>query len=278
MEIKPIPPRAWQYSDGFFETLLWHQNRLVWETWHEQRVKKTAALLKFQLPTDTFPLSKLIGFFMREQKLQIQENQSFRIRLHFARQGQGLYSPQTLEAHCCACEIQSLDPKKLYQNQGLNIGLYRAHRRPNRQILGNYKLSANSLIPVLASIEKQNQGWDEALLLNQENRISEAIASNVWVYFSNKKLVLSPPLSEGCLDGVLRRVLIENQILANCGLEVQEQPIKLSELKQASEIWLSNSILGLRYVQTFGSWQGQNQMATKISTALQSYLSPPRKG
>ncbi|MGZ4059383.1 MAG: aminotransferase class IV, partial [Bacteroidia bacterium] len=69
--------------------------------------------------------------------------------------------------------------------------------------------SANSAIYVMAGINKIQQKLDECLLLNDKHHIIEAISSNI---FAVKNGVLyTPPVSDGCVDGVMRKKLLRSR-------------------------------------------------------------------
>ncbi len=84
-------------------------------------------------------------------------------------------------------------------------------------------------------------GCDEALLINRQGHIFEASRANVFI-ISNGRLI-TPPLSSGCLNGIIRQqVLLAAKEL---NVPVQEQGITPAMLKNADRIFLTNSLNGL---------------------------------
>ncbi|SEG26044.1 para-aminobenzoate synthetase / 4-amino-4-deoxychorismate lyase [Bosea lathyri] len=80
-------------------------------------------------------------------------------------------------------------------------------------------------------------GRDEVIFLNRAGRVTEAARSNVFVERGGR--LLTPPLANGLLPGVLRRALLESG-------EVVEQELSLDDLRMAERWFLGNSLRGLR--------------------------------
>ena len=96
--------------------------------------------------------------------------------------------------------------------------------------------SVNFLDNVLARQEAAARNADEALLLNTQGRLAEASAANVFVLRGN--ILLTPPVADGALPGIMREILIEC-----CG--AAEAPLSVRDVFAADSSFLSNC-LGLR--------------------------------
>lgn len=88
----------------------------------------------------------------------------------------------------------------------------------------------------LALARAERAGAFEALLLNERGRLVEGSRSNVIVRLSGE--LVTPPLADGCLPGTVRRRLLERGL-------VKERSIVPEELRGASEILLTNSLIGV---------------------------------
>ena len=84
--------------------------------------------------------------------------------------------------------------------------------------------------------QAEAEGAYEALLLNERGRLVEGSRSNVALVFPDG--VVTPPKSEGCVPGTVRRRLIEKGALA-------EEPLSPEDLALASEVLLMNSLIGV---------------------------------
>ena len=90
---------------------------------------------------------------------------------------------------------------------------------------------------VLYDAERENlpDGIDEFIYLNERNEVCEGTITNIFVKIAGHWL--TPPLSSGCLPGVLRRKKIED---ASCKVKI----VTLSELQGAEKITVGNALRG----------------------------------
>ncbi|MFK7844940.1 MAG: aminotransferase class IV [Rhodothermales bacterium] len=86
----------------------------------------------------------------------------------------------------------------------------------------------------------QSAGFYEILFLNQHGTVTEASRNNVLIKVGDT--IYTPPLRCGLLGGVYRK-----QLLQRCG-NIIEAELSLSDLKQASSIYLTNAVRGLRKI------------------------------
>lgn len=117
-------------------------------------------------------------------------------------------------------------------------------RRNEHSPLSQIK-TINYLDNILARREAVLRGADDALLLNTAGRLAEATAANLFVAHGSR--ILTPPVSDGALPGIVRGAIL------NAG-DALEQPLLPEDLLNADEIFLTNS-LGWRAVQSVDSKQ-----------------------
>jgi len=97
--------------------------------------------------------------------------------------------------------------------------------------------SLNYLNAILARIEANQAGADEAILLNAAGRVAEGTADNVFVVRAGA--LLTPPVSEGALEGVTRNLMLE--LAAACGVAARETPLTSYDLHTADECFLTGT-------------------------------------
>jgi len=90
----------------------------------------------------------------------------------------------------------------------------------------------------------QEQGFDEVILLNEHGRVAECTSANILAAFGST--VITPPVSEGCLPGVTREVLIEEGRRA--GISMTEKPLTVDDLCGADEVFITSTTRGLKPV------------------------------
>jgi branched-chain amino acid aminotransferase len=114
-------------------------------------------------------------------------------------------------------------------------------RRPPADVLDPRVKSLNYLNNVLAIGEARSRGADEALVLNQQGAVAEASAANVFVVHGRR--CATPPCSDGALDGIVRRSVLE--LAPAIGLEPCEQRLGRIDLLGADEVFLTGSGAGI---------------------------------
>ena len=86
------------------------------------------------------------------------------------------------------------------------------------------------------------QGYNETLLFNDADELTEASSSNAWIVKDG--LISTPPLDKQILPGVTRQILLD-MLRRDGGFALHERVIGKSEVLEADEIWLSSSSRGL---------------------------------
>jgi branched-chain amino acid aminotransferase len=89
----------------------------------------------------------------------------------------------------------------------------------------------NYLDNIIARQEAEARGADEALLLNTVGNLAEATSSNLFLVIDDR--LVTPPISDGALPGVVREEILE---------EAQEQTLEPQDIVKASEAFLTNSL------------------------------------
>jgi branched-chain amino acid aminotransferase len=132
-----------------------------------------------------------------------------------------------------------------WKENGLTVDLY-PHVRKNADAFSNLK-TANFLPYILAENFAKERGIDDAIVLNAFNFIADSSKANIFLIRKNE--IFTPALNQGCVSGVMRRFLIDE--LKKNGYRIHQQEISEEDLLNAEEIFLTNSIYDIRWVQRF---------------------------
>lgn len=242
--------RGFAYGDGLFETLRMSEGLIPFLSSHYERLVKGTIYLGIDLP------NLFTQDFLLEEINRVATSNS-RIRITITRSQGGKYLP-TDNTPTYLIESEPLDSSKFKLNKkGKRVTEYKGEYIACTP-LSNLK-TCNSLPYILASQYYKTQGFDDSLILNEYGRICEASSSNVFIVKGNT--VTTPPLSEGCIEGVTRKQIIE--LLEKKGIYVAEKQITASQVTQADEIWLTNSIQGIQWVAKLHEHQYSNLLAQK---------------
>jgi branched-chain amino acid aminotransferase len=104
-------------------------------------------------------------------------------------------------------------------------------------LIPSSKASGQYLNSVLAKIESQKAGYEEAILLDDHGRVCEGSGENIFVVWDGR--VVTPPPASSILDGISRKSAI--QIARDLGVEVIERDIARAELYLADEVFMTGT-------------------------------------
>lgn len=247
-----IENRAFRYGDALFETMRLIQGEVLFLEEHLKRLKAGMKYLKMDISAAFSPLN--FRNLLRELS---EKNTMFnaRIRLQVYRNDGGLYTPATNETSF-VIQMESVQDTHYFLNkEGLNIALYEEVAKPVSK-LSNLK-TANSMYSVLAGIYKKENNLDDCLLLNSEGNIAEAVSSNVFIVRRN--IFYTPSLQSGCVSGIMREQLIK--ILRKNKKRIYETALHPDDLLSANEVFLTNVVSGIRWVERYKEKKYSNTMA-----------------
>jgi branched-chain amino acid aminotransferase len=139
-----------------------------------------------------------------------------------------------------------------------------------RKTCDNYShvKSNNYLAYAMAALWAKKKHLNDVLLLNSYDRIADATIANIFIIKDG--IVKTPALSEGCVSGVMRRHLLK--CMRNENIPAEETKIEMEELLQASEVFLSNAVYGIRWVKSCGNSNYTNALATLFHKKFVSTL------
>jgi branched-chain amino acid aminotransferase len=152
---------------------------------------------------------------------------------------------------------------------GLRAIVASGRRNPHSMSAGLKTLSYTD--SVLAWLEAQRAGADEALLLDTDGHCSEATASNLFMY--HRGVLVTPPPSCAALPGITRATVLE--LAGALGIDTQERPFGLAELAGADEAFLTSSLRGIIPLRTIDGrpvGAGTTDAATRIAAAYEALI------
>ena len=246
--------RAMLFGDGFFESMRIHENKILLEEYHLQRIKLSCELLQLNCTND----------FLQKLKSNIHHTISTnnliehaRVRVSIYRGGGGLYASTSDEINYLIT-VNELDNFYQFPEQGLSIGFYHEQVKA----AGKYSCikSLSSQLYVMASIFAQQNNLDEVAILNHQRNCIEGNTSNLFTISNN--IIYTSPVSDGCVDGVFRNFLIS--FLQKNKYDLKIQPVSQQDLLDADEIFFCNAVRGIRWVKNFGNKTYSNQITQSI--------------
>jgi len=234
-----IDNRGLLFGDGVYETVRVLDGKVLFLEDHYFRLMSSMRIVRMEIPMD-FTMEFIEGQFLETARHAGCAN-SGRVRLTVYRSGSGFYLPETNEVEWIA-SAQRLDTNLYsFSENAYEVELFK-DSYVARQLLSTIK-STNKLVNVTANIFADENGYDNCLLLNDSKNVVEAINGNLFMLTGRK--LITPAISEGCLNGVMRK-----QVLAltrkNADLEVLEDVISPFDLQKADELFITNVISGIQ--------------------------------
>lgn len=254
-----VANRAFRYGDGLFESMRLMKGQLKFADLHADRLQRGMKALKIDgySQTDSWFLKEKTGELARRNKAK-----HGRLRLTVYRDAEGLYTPSRNQMAWCL-ELQPHDEPRYFLNtKGLIVDVFTELHKP-LNYLSNIK-TCNSLIYVLAGLYKTQHRLDDVFLLNQNGFLCEAGSSNVFVVY--KDHLYTPALSEGCVEGVMRQVVIN--LAKQINIPVTEAQINPDILYEADEVFITNASRGIQSVMGMGIRRYFNEMSKVLVEEL----------
>jgi branched-chain amino acid aminotransferase len=242
-KLLPVTNRAFKYGDGLFESMRMLKGQLKFADMHADRLQRGMKALKID------GYSQMDAYFLKEKAEQLSirnKSKHGRLRLTVYRDSGGFYAPSQNKSGYCLEFTPADEPRYFLNEKGLIVDIFTDLPKPSNY-LSNIK-TCNSLIYVMAGLYKAQNNLDEVFLLNQNGFLCEASSSNVFVWYQNH--LYTPALSEGCVEGVMRQVIIN--IAKKSNIPVTEAQINPEILYEADEVFLTNASKGIQCVMGYG--------------------------
>jgi branched-chain amino acid aminotransferase len=249
------------YGDGFFESMKYVNGKILFVEQHWERVVISCSILKMENPFKD--IGQFCAYANQLANSTITDSPSKRFKLILWRNTFQGYQPEGTQTEFLWTSFDQPDIYYPLNTNGLKMGIYTENLKSVSK-LGNVKSNSSQLY-VLATLFTQSKNLDDSILLNSRKNPIETSRSNIWVISDNT--LYTPSLNEGCLDGIMRRVLLE--ICNEEDIHVQQEPITQELLKNAKEVFTSGSIRGVQWVYSIDQTEySTNDWAVRLSNLL----------
>ena len=255
--------RGFLLGDGLFETLRVAHGKPFRLAQHLERLHRGADFCKIKLPWPSREIQTFAAQLIEQNNLP---DAILRVTLT---RGPGLrgYSANGAKRPTLALTLHPLPPQA--GDEPLQWSLITSSFRiPAGDALASIK-STSKILNILARSEAEEQGADEALLLNSNGEVAETAGGNLfWIY---RDQICTVPTGRGVLPGITRAVVLE--ICQALGLETSKCVIKPEMLRNAEGIFVTQSAVGIVPVASFdGSPVAPSPLVDQIVSAYDEML------
>ncbi|MDC8000424.1 aminotransferase class IV [Aequorivita todarodis] len=257
-----IDNRGLNYGDAVFETLRFSGGKIYFWEDHYFRLMASMRILRMEIPMD-FTMEFLEEEILRTISSTGKMEASIRVKLLVWRKTGGKYTPNTNDIEY-VISYEKLDtPFYILYETDYEVELFKDHYITSG-LLSTLKTN-NRLINILGSIFAKENDFQNCLLLNEKKQVVEALNGNLFLISGN--VIKTPPLTDGCLNGILRKQLIAIFKKMH-DFAFEEASISPFELQKADEIFITNTIQGIVSVTKYRKKKFGNEMAKQLLPKL----------
>ena len=229
--------RGFLYGDGVFETMRVYGGKIFRLKQHLQRLRKGQERLKIDITEDGY--SELFTELIARNGV----NEGV-VRLYVTRGvGDGTWSPKTVNGPT----VVALAGQRSFESDPRGLRLIVSSVYVSEHALLADLKTANRLPYVLAKLEAEQAGADEAVILNENGWVMDCSAANIFAIMNDK--LFTPSLYEGALPGIAKCVVLE--LAAKLELPVDECGVQPSFLEESDELFVTSSSLEVAPVAEF---------------------------
>lgn len=230
--------RGFLYGDAVFETCKVVNKKVLFFEDHYFRLMSSMRIVRMKIPMN-FTLE-----FLESEILSLVEaigTPNARIRITVYRNDGGLYLPKDNSVSYIITANSTETTTYVIGSQPYEVDLYKDFY-VSKQLLSSIK-TTNRMINITGSVFAQENDLQNCLLLNDDKNVVEALNGNLFML--NNSILITPPVSDGCLNGVMRKQILSLAKKIE-GIVVVEQSISAFELQKADELFITNVITGIQ--------------------------------
>jgi len=228
--------RGFSFGDGVFETLRWQRGSAPLLDYHLARLELGCQRLAISLSLTRLN-GELQAFWQRLSP--IADEAVVKIQVTRGEGGRG-YAIDPDAFPTIVISAFTASDFSHQRGHGLELGFCRQPISSGVMLAGIKHL--NRLENVLLKQEAVEQGYSDALVCDADGQLIETTVANLFLVKDGE--LATPSLNRAGVAGVIRRLIID-ELAPELGVEVVERRCPLSELWQADELFICNSLMGV---------------------------------
>ena len=257
--------RGFLFGDAVFETVKVVNNVVLFAEDHYFRLMASMRICRMEIPMN-FTLE-----YFEEQILNLSNSQnisdSCRARMTFFRDSDGFYLPNSNDVGFIVT-AQKLNTKEYsVSNDFYEVELYKDFYI-SKHLLSTLK-TTNKMINITGSVFAKENDYHNCILLNDDKSVVEALNGNLFMKIGNT--ISTPPVSDGCLNGIMRKQLIAI-INKMEGYECVEKSISPFDLQKSDELFITNVISGIQPITKYRKKEFGIDFSIKLNDKLNELI------
>lgn len=256
--------RGFLFGDAVFETVKIVNSKIVFLEEHYLRLMASMRICRMEIPM------LLTMEYFEEQIVSLLQALKFvnaRVRFTVFRDSEGYYTPNSNDVKFVIMANELNNTFYSFSNEPYEVELFKDFHL-SKHLLSTIKTN-NKMIHTLSGIFAKENDYQNCLLINEDKNIVEAIQANIFMKMGD--VISTPPISEGCQNGILRKQIIK-LISKNTNIKFEEKPISPFDLQKADELFLTNVIIGIQPITKYRKKMYVNDFATQLLEELNCLL------
>lgn len=237
-----ILTHALHYGTGVFEGIRAHWDKAADDLFvlrsreHYERWKRNCGILRIHVPATVPELCAITVELMRRNEFHT--NVYVRPLAYKSAERVGVSTDDQDAFAIVALPFGEY----LHSEKGLHAGVSSWRRIEDNAIPPRAKICGAYVNSALASDEARQNGFDEAILLNEDGQVAEGATCNIFMLRNGK--LITPSITENALEGITRDSVIQ-LARREIGLPIVERPIDRSELYVCDELFFTGTAVGI---------------------------------
>ena len=238
---------------GLIETIKVVNGRLVFKNLHVKRL--FSGLKTINIDESEYKIEDRILRLLKYECIE-KGLKNFRLRIEVQKNRAHEYMPEIsqLKWNCILKPLESV--KYVWKEEGRKITILPKHKKPI-DIFANLKHTERAIYDAALSYARTND-FDDAIILNENGHVADAAIYNIFIIKDG--IVYTPPLADAPVAGVLRELLLTR--LPN--IKIIEKTLSIMDVYNADEVFLTNAIRGIRWVEYVDERRYTNKITKQI--------------
>ncbi|WP_298499786.1 aminotransferase class IV [uncultured Algibacter sp.] len=254
--------RGYAYGDALFETIKVINGKILFWEDHYFRLMASMRIMRMEIPMN-FTMEFLEDEIHKTIATNELSKKSSRVKIQIHRNDGGLYAPTTNDISYVISVKAISDDFYLINDAFYEVDLFKDFY-VSPSLLSTLKTN-NKAINVVGSIYAKENALNNCLLLNTNKHVVEALNGNVFLVKGT--VIKTPPLTDGCLKGVMRTQLL-NIVKLLPEYQLVEESISPFEIQKADEMFITNVITGIQPVSKYRKKLFKNDIASLLLQKL----------
>ncbi len=246
---------------GLIETIKVVNGRLVFKNLHVKRLFNSLKIINVDGSEYKVEdrILRLLKYECIEKGLK-----NFRLRIEVQKNRAHEYMPEisALKWNCTLKPLESI--KYVWKDEGMKITLLPKHKKLI-DVFSNLKHTDRAIYEAAITYAREND-FDDAIVLNENNTVADASIYNVFII--KDEIIYTSPLTDAPVAGVLRELLLTRLP----SIKIIEQSISIQDLYNADEIFFTNALRGIRWVEFIDEKRLSNSKTKEVFAEFKSVV------